>query len=138
MTKSHPLRPTRTGFRATISARFPGITALNDSRGLRVAIRREQVHDLMAYAGSVGLQWKDLVTVEDRAIVRIFGFRRQGRGPQLLQGHRVDVAALELVEWTPGDGSGTDGYALESYFDAEGRYLGPDAHGIAPIVRWRR
>ena len=38
-----------------------------------------------------------------------------------------------LVGWTPGDGTGTCGYAVEYYFDSHGRYTGPDEHGIEPI-----
>ena len=37
-----------------------------------------------------------------------------------------------LVGWTEGDGSGHEGYQPEDYFD-DGRYLGPDHHGIEPI-----
>lgn len=38
-----------------------------------------------------------------------------------------------LIGWTLGDGSGAEGYSVETYFDAEGKYLGPDEHGIEPI-----
>ena len=42
-------------------------------------------------------------------------------------------ANRQLVGWTKGDGSGHEGYAVEHYYDDEGRYLGPDSHGIEPI-----
>jgi hypothetical protein len=39
-----------------------------------------------------------------------------------------------LLGWTVGDGSRTDGYHVEDYFGADGHYLGPDEHGIEPIL----
>jgi hypothetical protein len=39
---------------------------------------------------------------------------------------------LELVNWTDGDGTGSEGYAVEYYFDGD-TYLGPDEHGIEPV-----
>ena len=39
---------------------------------------------------------------------------------------------LIFVGWTAGDGSGTEGYYVDYYFDSEGRYLGGDEHGIEP------
>jgi len=48
-------------------------------------------------------------------------------------GNAYDVVQLpRLIGWTLGDGSGTEGYNVYSYFDDEGRYLGPDRHGIEP------
>lgn len=47
-------------------------------------------------------------------------------------GNTYDVTTLDFCGWTAGDGSSTDGYAVDCYFDAEGRYLGPDTHGIEP------
>ena len=46
-----------------------------------------------------------------------------------------DIHALELMGWTDGDGTGTEGYNLADYFDAAGKYLGPDICGIEPMVR---
>jgi hypothetical protein len=37
-----------------------------------------------------------------------------------------------VIGWTEGDGSGHDGYNVADYF-RDGRYLGPDEHGIEPI-----
>ncbi len=51
-----------------------------------------------------------------------------------VEGERYAVADLRLMHWTDGDGTGTEGYVLADYFDREGRYRGPDAHGIEPIV----
>lgn len=49
------------------------------------------------------------------------------------------VEDLTLMGWTRGDGSGVGdppyGYNLADYLDADGRYLGPDAHGIEPMVQ---
>jgi hypothetical protein len=39
------------------------------------------------------------------------------------------------VGWTEGDGSGHEGYNVADYFDFQGRYKGPDEHGIEPIFR---
>lgn len=50
----------------------------------------------------------------------------------LAAGQLYDRAALTLTGWTVGDGSGAEGYAVEYYFDPQGRYLGPDEHGIEP------
>lgn len=49
-------------------------------------------------------------------------------------GKKYDVDNLSLIGWTDGDGSGSDGYRIEDYFDVNGEYLGPDCHGIEPIV----
>lgn len=51
----------------------------------------------------------------------------------LLVGKTYDPEQLELLGWTEGDGSGSEGYSYLDYFDADGRYLGPDAHGIEPL-----
>ena len=51
----------------------------------------------------------------------------------LQQYETYDVESLTLVGWTEGDGTGADGYMLAEYFDDDGRYLGPDMHGIEPI-----
>ena len=53
--------------------------------------------------------------------------------PTLTIGETYDRAELTLTGWTEGDGAGTEGYAAECYFDADGRYLGPDVHGIEPV-----
>lgn len=45
-----------------------------------------------------------------------------------------DISALTLTGWTDGDGTGHDGYNLHDFFDAANRYLGPDKHGIEPII----
>lgn len=37
--------------------------------------------------------------------------------------------------WTEGDGSGHEGYQVADYFDRNGRYLGPDCHGVEPTFR---
>jgi hypothetical protein len=50
----------------------------------------------------------------------------------LKKGKRYDVAALTLVGWTKGNGSGHAGYSMPYYFE-NGIYLGPDQDGIEPI-----
>jgi len=52
---------------------------------------------------------------------------------------RLTVGELYTVEsrgefggWSDGADT-TVGYHLDSYFDSEGRYLGPDARGIEPL-----
>lgn len=40
-----------------------------------------------------------------------------------------------FVCWSAGDGSGNVGYSVGDYFDENGRYLGPDQHGIEPLFR---
>ena len=52
---------------------------------------------------------------------------------ELQKDKRYEVACLKLSGWTTGDGSGSEGYNLHDYF-ADGVYLGPDEHGIEPIV----
>ncbi len=51
----------------------------------------------------------------------------------LTAGTRYDVEHLTLLGWTDGDGSGHEGYHLFAYF-RDGVYLGPDPHGIEPLV----
>jgi hypothetical protein len=41
---------------------------------------------------------------------------------------------LDLYGWTKGDGTSTEGYDWSCYFERDGRYLGPDVHGIEPQV----
>jgi hypothetical protein len=52
----------------------------------------------------------------------------------LITGQAYDIGKLRLLGWTDGDGSGVDGYRLSDYFDPAGTYIGPDQHGIEPIV----
>ena len=52
----------------------------------------------------------------------------------LTPGTRYDVDTLTLLGWTEGDGSGHEGYHVADYFAPDGAYLGPDQHGIEPIV----
>lgn len=47
-------------------------------------------------------------------------------------GKIYSITEFAFTGWTAGDGSSTEGYAVEYYFDAQGRYLGPDEHGIEP------
>lgn len=56
---------------------------------------------------------------------------------QLIRSTRYDISALHLVGWTIGDGSGHEGYHLGDYFGPDGEYLGPDQHGIEPLVEER-
>lgn len=51
----------------------------------------------------------------------------------LTTGQQYDTDRLALMGWTAGDGTGHEGYSCWDYFDAEGRYKGPDQHGIEPI-----
>jgi hypothetical protein len=39
---------------------------------------------------------------------------------------------LRCIGWTDGDGTGHEGYSVADYF-SDG-YLGPDTHGIEPIM----
>ncbi len=50
-------------------------------------------------------------------------------------GSRYDVGLVPVLHcgWTYGDGSGHEGYHARDYFDAAGRYLGADPHGIEPL-----
>jgi hypothetical protein len=48
-------------------------------------------------------------------------------------GAPYDTDELDLLGWTEGDGSGSDGYNIYDYF-RNGLYIGPDEHGIEPIV----
>ena len=48
-------------------------------------------------------------------------------------GKIYNLDELVCTGWTDGDGSGAMGYNVWDYFDAEGRYLGPDICGIEPI-----
>lgn len=52
---------------------------------------------------------------------------------QLVPGEKYDTDALDFLTWTSGDGTSTEGYSCWDYFDDEGRYLGPDEHGIEPL-----
>jgi len=52
----------------------------------------------------------------------------------LTKGRAYDLDRLELVGWTTGDGTGIEGYDVWTYFDDQRRYLGPDQHGIEPLI----
>lgn len=57
----------------------------------------------------------------------------------LVAGNFYDFDALALIGWTIGDGTGHESYHMADYFappcpNGTSRYLGPDAHGIEPIV----
>ena len=49
------------------------------------------------------------------------------------KGRRYDIDLIDFVGWTVGDYSGHEGYRFEDFFK-DGVYLGPDRHGIEPIV----
>jgi hypothetical protein len=53
---------------------------------------------------------------------------------KLTTGRQYDLGSLRLTGWTVGDGTGHEGYTIGDYFDADGRYLGADCHGIEPVV----
>lgn len=53
----------------------------------------------------------------------------------LIPGRTYNPAELDLVGWTEGDCTGHRGYNVADYFDGSGTYLGPDCHGIEPMVR---
>jgi hypothetical protein len=52
---------------------------------------------------------------------------------RLTKGRRYNLDKLRLVGWTKGDGSGHEEYNVEDYFRND-IYLGPDQHGIEPIL----
>lgn len=49
-------------------------------------------------------------------------------------GRKYDANLLTFAGWTAGDGTSTEGYHMVDYFATDGSYLGPDKHGIEPIV----
>lgn len=55
---------------------------------------------------------------------------------KLLKGKSYDVDRMRTI-WDFGgvwpDGYDTRGYHIDDYFDASGRYLGPDIHGVEPL-----
>ena len=51
----------------------------------------------------------------------------------LSKGQTYDATTLRLIGWTAGNGTGSDGYQPEYYFDEDGKYLGADSDGIEPI-----
>lgn len=53
----------------------------------------------------------------------------------LHKGTHYDTLNLIFAEWTPGDGTGHEGYSVNDYFTMAGRYLGPDEHGIEPLFK---
>ena len=53
---------------------------------------------------------------------------------ELVKGAKYAVESLRVWGWTEGDGSGTEGYRLADFFEADGTYRGPDQHGIEPIA----
>ena len=55
------------------------------------------------------------------------------RGRTCTEGDSYDLSTLTLLDWSPGDGTGTAGYNCWDYFDSDGVYRGPDQHGIEPV-----
>ena len=60
---------------------------------------------------------------------------------KLTKGQKYNVETLEFAGWTGNDAiydesgnrnPGMDGYNVSDYFDADGRYLGPDIYGVEP------
>jgi len=49
-------------------------------------------------------------------------------------GRKYNLDAIELIDWTVGDGSGNEGYDVWDYFHSDGSYKGPDIYGIEPVV----
>lgn len=52
-----------------------------------------------------------------------------------VKGNHYSPENLVHTGWTVGDGTGHEGYHFADYF-RDGIYLGPDEHGIEPIVNW--
>lgn len=48
----------------------------------------------------------------------------------LTAGQIYDVTSLQLIGWT---GNDVAGYNVHDYFDARGRYKGPDCNGVEPM-----
>lgn len=46
---------------------------------------------------------------------------------------RPEDRSRHFLGWTYGDGTSTEGYTVSAYYDVNGRYMGPDQHGIEPI-----
>lgn len=44
----------------------------------------------------------------------------------------IDAIRSQFAGWSNGE-SHIDGYSLDNYFDAAGRYLGADEDGVEPI-----
>lgn len=59
--------------------------------------------------------------------------KSKGLKMELVKGKKYDVSILSCIGWTDGDGTGHDGYDCWAYF-RDGVYLGPDKHGIEPIM----
>lgn len=55
---------------------------------------------------------------------------------RLIAGKCYSNVDVKLAGWTGGDGC-YDGYDPIYYFDAAGRYLGPDSEGVEPLFRLR-
>lgn len=53
---------------------------------------------------------------------------------KLTTGTKYDIDDAQLTGWTTGDGTGHEGYHWQDYFGADGAYLGPDVHGIEPLL----
>jgi hypothetical protein len=53
---------------------------------------------------------------------------------KLQKGQRYNIEHLKFLGWSDGTDGDTDGYAFDSYFAADGKYLGPDDYGVEPIV----
>ena len=53
---------------------------------------------------------------------------------RLQEGEQYDVSKIALAGWSEGDGSGSEGYFLADYFEADGTYKGADWTGIEPLV----
>src|SRR5262245_53187635 len=106
--------------------------------GLRMAGNREDIARLQRIhqlASEVLRHGTDGMMPEAQA--RLMAIRQlsdldEGVGHRLHQGCLYNHYFLTLVGWTEGDGSGHLGYSYLSYF-SDGRYLGPDAHGIEPL-----
>lgn len=58
----------------------------------------------------------------------------EGEEVPLVPGAVYRVDDMEFVCWGVGDGTSTEGYLAHRYFE-DGRYLGPDQHGIEPVMR---
>jgi hypothetical protein len=53
----------------------------------------------------------------------------------LEKGKKYNVKEMlsRYLTWTDGDGSGSEGYSVDCYFDLDGTYLGADQYGIEPV-----
>jgi hypothetical protein len=118
------------------------VEAINNYHSKTEAERDARAFRRYIKAAPLGNVWKyhvrrlttgEAATSENPAGIRARVHQLTSGQKTLTKGRKYDIHSLRFIGWTPGDGTGSQGYNAFDYFSPNGTYLGADEHKIQPI-----